>query len=158
MTEIEKRVPESARGDLRSYFEEHPDRLRRLMNSVELIDANRAALRLFGANTQQEVTSGIRARADRSWIGAASAAFASLSVGKAFLETELRGEETEGKQEVLRGSLAVAPGFRKSWRKVFVSVSDITKNVEAPEHLILEITESQLIKDASGTLQFLEDL
>ncbi len=114
-------------ADLHRYFADNPESLARCAAMVRIIDANRAALAMYGAAT-----------------AGAMGQLTSVLPDDQLLQfkKELLGLVKEGGSEIvlenrtLRGDVltverraVVAAGFEQSWRKVFVTIIDITEQV-----------------------------
>ncbi len=115
-------------GDLQRYFDDNPESLDRCAAMVRILGANRAALKMYGADNPDALTR-------LSTI---------LPQGQNHLyETELLHLVKAGSSEIimenraLDGSIltverraVVAVGFETTWSKVFVTVIDITEQVK----------------------------
>ena len=113
--------------NLNRYFADNPESLTRCAAMVRIIDANRAARKMYGAST----------------LGALSQLTAVLPDDQILqFKNELLGLAKEGGSEsvlenrTLDGSILtverralVAAGFEQTWRKVFVTIIDITEQV-----------------------------
>lgn len=112
--------------DLNRYFAQNPESLSRCISMARIADANRAALTMYGVGTAEDLRLTAVLPTDQNL----------------FFKQEILGLFKEGGSEIvlenraLNGDLltverraVIAAGFEQSWRKVFVTVIDITEEV-----------------------------
>ncbi len=126
---------ESGVLDLRAYLEEHPEEVRRCAGLVKILDVNYETLRLFGAESKEQLRQGM----DRVFTDVSYNVFREELIALAAGETRFRSETAyrtlQGDDVYAALSLVVAPGHEETWSKVVVSILDISERVRAERGL-----------------------
>jgi PAS domain S-box-containing protein len=117
--------------DLEEHFTANPEELSDCVESVRVVDVNRATLALYGAETRSQLLAGLDrvigdegrdafrqsilalARGERSWVGES-------------INYTLNGDPIR-----LALQWSLAPGFERTWSRVLVSAMDITDRLRA---------------------------
>jgi len=140
--------------DLRTYLEEHPDFIRQALGMITIIDANEAALKLFGAQHKEELVSS----PDKIWreesLPAFREALIAFAGGKAFFQTESIHHTLQGVQKnvLLQLNFLIK---QRDLNRVLVSIVDITPLKSVERKLVdyqqqLRLLANQLIKNEEG--------
>ncbi len=114
--------------DLAAYFAQHPESLRRCIDLVRICAANRAALRLYGAQQVRELQHMNTILPDDQNPSFQRALLALLREGSAELVYENRS--LDGRLLTVERRVVVAAGYEASWSKIFVTVIDITEQIK----------------------------
>lgn len=114
--------------DLAAYFDQHPESLRRCIDLARICTANRAALRLYGARHPQELIHLNTILPEEQNPSFQRAVLTLLCEGSTELVQENRS--LDGRLLTVERRVVVAAGYEANWRKVFVTVIDITEQVK----------------------------
>ena len=140
--------------DMRTYLEEHPDFIRQALRMITIIDANEAALKLFGAQDKEELVSST----DKIWreesLPAFREALIAFAEGKAFFQTESIHHTLQGVQKnvLLQLNFLIK---QRDLNHVLVSLVDVTPLKSAESKLIdyqqqLRSLANQLTRNEEG--------
>ena len=123
--------------DFERRFREHPDDFATLVDGVKARDVNTATLKLYGAETEEELFSVLRRSfkqtPDRADTFAKGVAF--LAAGRTSFETEAPVETLKGEEKHLAIRWSVASGCEQTWSRVFISMIDVTERKRAEQGL-----------------------
>ena len=114
--------------DLNRYFSENPESLSRCAAMVRVLDANRAALKMYRASSPRELTQLTSVLPDDQCFRFKNELQSLVKTGGS--ETVLENRTLHGTLLTVERRTVVAAGFEKTWRKVFVTVIDITEQVK----------------------------
>jgi len=114
-------------NDLQRYFADNPESLARCAAMVRISAANRAALALYGASTPVALSQLVAVLPDDQLFAFKNELLALLKDGGG--ENMLENRTLNGSLLTVERRAVVAAGFEQNWRKVFVSVIDITEQV-----------------------------
>ena len=137
-SEIRKRLNElSASGikDFRKYFVEHPEAVMQYLKDIKVVNVNQAALEMSGATSKQEVFNNLPTILQSESFEAFREEIVALAEGALRFETESDQRNLRGEVIHTAWRLHVAPGYEKTWGKVFVSVIDISERKKMEERL-----------------------
>ncbi len=121
--------------DFRAYFEEHPEAVEHCAELVEIIDVNRAALRLYGAQSKEELSRGLNAFFKDEAYAAFAEELAGIAAGEARVEIDMVNCTLEGVEKHLIVTWRVVPGCEETLSRCIVSIRDITERRRAEERL-----------------------
>ncbi len=130
-----KRALEDAREagwtDVQQYLSAHPEVACDLVSKIELIDANRFSIEMFGANSVAELNDqlGIVMSAD-CWNGAKQDLIA-LAEGKTLFERETEMLTVKGDSIFVSLRWSIPEEYADTCSRVFVSLTDVTEKREA---------------------------
>ena len=120
-------------NDFHAYFSEHPETLSDCVKAVRVLNVNQNTLELFGTDSKERLYAGLAdVFTDESLI-AFQQQLVAFTEGRVHFECETIQQMITGEKLWAGTSISIAPGYEKSWEKVFVSVIDITdrKKTEA---------------------------
>jgi signal transduction histidine kinase len=115
-------------GDLHRYFDENPESLDRCAAMVRILDANRAALKMYGADNADELTRLSAILPENQSHQYRSELLHLMKEGNSEIVVENRA--LDGTMLTVERRTVVAVGFETTWSKVFVTVIDITEQVK----------------------------
>jgi PAS domain S-box-containing protein len=131
------RLRDQGIGDFKGYLTEHPDFGRQAMSNVRVVDANSAAVRLFGAKNKQDLLASFPKTLGpemTSTVAKALEAVGALGEGSALFEAETTLRTLNG--EPLTALFTVAfPPRSERFDRVLVTVTDITERKKWEEDL-----------------------
>ncbi len=114
--------------DLNRYFGENPESLARCAAMVRIFDANRATLRMYRARSPKDLTQLTSVLPDDQCVHFKNELQSLIKHGGS--EIVLENRTLDGILLTVERRTVVAAGFEKTWRKVFVTVIDITEQVK----------------------------
>jgi signal transduction histidine kinase len=114
--------------DLDHYFSDNPETLRRCAALSRILDANRAALRMYGAREPGELSLLTTIMPDSQLLHFRGELINLVRDGGS--ELILENSKLDGTVLTVERRIVVAAGFETTWRKVFVTVIDITEQVK----------------------------
>ena len=126
--------------DVAAYFEQNPESLDRCAAMARVLDANRAALRLYGATKPSDLTL-LTMVWPEDQLGYFKTALLDLLKGGCS-QIILENKSLHGDLLTVERRAVVAAGFEQTWRKIFVTVIDITEQVKLKKEI--KIFEKQL--------------
>ncbi|MBI9065354.1 MAG: ABC transporter substrate-binding protein [Marinilabiliaceae bacterium] len=134
-----KRIIDQIKGegiqDLDTYFNAHPDVLLNCIQKIKIININQSTLKYFQANTKQEVIKNV----DKIFLKEAfiilKEELVAFSQGKTLYEAESSHYTIKGERILVSISVKIPLGYKNSWKKVFVSLIDITELKQASNEL-----------------------
>ena len=122
-------------ADLREYLERHPEAVDECMARIVVLDVNRPTLQLFGASSKQQLLDNL----DRVFRDEMRAHFRQEMIdiwdGKLTNEGEGVNYSLAGEPIYVHLHWAVLPGFEQSYRRVLVSLADLTARKQAEDYL-----------------------
>ena len=134
--------------DFTAYFASHPQAILECISLVKIVDVNKAALKLFGANVKDDLLQNLSKFIDNDLLQSFQYELISIAQGKSHFEMETINQTLNGRQIILRLSLSVMPGCEDTYSTVIISMMDITSTVQV-EKAIREseksLRESQII-------------
>jgi PAS domain S-box-containing protein len=126
-----------ARGGVRSlrdYLASHPPDVKRLVEKVRLVDANAASVRLFEAEGKGDLNSLYQILSEEALAGFVNR-FVALAEGRTEFETETVNRTLSGKLIPVIVRYIVPPGSEKTYSRIIVSVTDLSRIREDEEAL-----------------------
>ena len=113
--------------DLNRSFAENPESLIRCAAMVRIVDANRAALKMYGAATPGTLSQLTSVLPDDQSLHFKNELLRLAKDGSS--ELVLENRTLSGTTLTVERRVVIAAGFEHTWRKVFVTVIDITEQV-----------------------------
>jgi PAS domain S-box-containing protein len=140
--------------DLRHYFEDHVDELKRIYDAAPIIDVSRSSLELYGYPGKQELiddtTADIVHPDELKAFGETVIAFVD---GRASYAAEMRDETVDNRELVVLFRAVLPAAYRDSWERVLSSIEDITDLKESQRALReSEVRYREIFDDAPGAL------
>ncbi len=119
--------------DFYKYFTDNPDELIKIIKSVKIIDINKETLRMLKANNKQQVLEGLEQIFNPESIETFKEEISTLAQGNSKFVGESKQINFAGEVQDIFITSTIAPGFEKDWKRVFVTVVDITENKKSIE-------------------------
>ena len=122
-----------ARGieDLSAYLDEHPEDIATCINKVRVLDVNKAAVALYGADSKAELLSRLVQVVPPEGLALQKSFVLAVAEGKTKLNEELFNRTLTGEDRWISLSWSVVAGYEDSYGKVLVSIIDITERKRA---------------------------
>lgn len=121
--------------DDKSYLNENPERVAGCLRQLKIIDVNQATLKLFKAETKEQLLENPAGIICSESIDAYRNELISIAHGDTQFHGETVLQTLMGDQLNVLVSLSVPPGYEKSWEKVIVSIIDISERKRAEEQI-----------------------
>ncbi len=143
---------DSGISDLREHFENSPNDLEKCASLIKILNVNQTTLDLYQANSKEQLLGSVdkifTKESDNTFIDELVA----LAGGKTWFEGEILNRKLDGTSFDCILSISIAPGSEESWKKVFISIIDITQRKELERQL--EIANERM----SEELNFARDI
>jgi len=114
--------------DLNRYFHDNPESLSRCAAMVRILDTNKATLKMYGAAGPGELTQLTSVLPDNQSLQFKHELLSLVKDGAS--EIVLENRTLNGTLLTVERRTVIAAGFEETWRKVFVTVIDITEQVK----------------------------
>lgn len=121
--------------DLQAYFKSNPAALRECMDMIRVLDVNETALRMYEAESKEELIRSAMEEPGKGELEYNSRDFAAIAEGFTRYEWEGEDETLKGKPIVIHLAWSVVPGHEADYSKVIVTTLDITERRQAEEEL-----------------------
>ncbi len=112
--------------DLDDHFTANPDELADCVESVRVVDVNRATLALYGADSRSQLLAGLDRIVGDEGRQVFRRSILALARGEASWESEGTNYTLDGDPIRLALQWSVAPGAEHTWSRILVSAMDIT--------------------------------
>ncbi|HXH64101.1 MAG TPA: PAS domain S-box protein [Mariprofundaceae bacterium] len=118
---------DSGVGDLEAYFREHPEDIRHCVGLVRVRDVNRAALRLYGTESREQLLGAL----EKTFVAGSYEDFgrevASLARGESLFEMQTQRQTLDGEVRDVLLNLTMVPAAEQPWGHVVVALTDVTR-------------------------------
>jgi PAS domain S-box-containing protein len=121
--------------NLRLYLQENPTELIKCVSSVRVLDVNQATLRLYKADSKERLLSGIAPISDGEGLADHVESILAVAEGNSFFEREVVNSTLDGNKLNLLLRWNTFPGHEKDFKRVIVSMMDITGRVHIENSL-----------------------
>ncbi len=122
-------------NDFLDYFHKHPETLSDCVQAVKVLNVNQNTLELFGTDSKERLYLGLAGVFTDESLIAFKQQLVAFTEGRVHFECETIQQMVTGEKLWAGTSVSIAPGYEKSWGKVFVSVIDITDRKKTEEEL-----------------------
>ncbi|WP_044254632.1 PAS domain-containing protein [Rhodopirellula sp. SWK7] len=123
-------------ADFRSYFEIDPSEVVACARLIKVTDVNVAALRLFEANSKEELLANLSSTFTEASYKAIRERLIAIANGQFVFECEAMAKTLRGHDIDIYVKSAVVPGYGDSLRKVYLTTWDITEQKKAEKRLV----------------------
>ncbi|TWT32321.1 Blue-light-activated protein [Posidoniimonas corsicana] len=126
---VKKRIEELRQDgvtDFRTYFEQHPESVAECAQLVRVLDVNRAALHLHGAESKDQLVANLAAIFTEKSYTAVRAQLVAIAEGLTKYECEASAKSLDGREVETALRWEVVPGCEESLERVHLSTIDIT--------------------------------
>ncbi len=125
-----RKLREQYLPDCRRFLEEHPERLRKVIEGVKLLNVNPETLRLYGAATREEIAGSYGSRHTPEAIGIYRDALAAFIEGKSHFSGETVNETLDGRRIHVLLHMMIP---QRGETRVLVTATDITARKQLGE-------------------------
>jgi PAS domain S-box-containing protein len=138
--------------DLREHFERNPEEVMHCATLARVLDVNRATLELFDAESKEELFGALSHVFRQDSYPIFREELLALAEGRPEFSAEIINRTLSGQDIHVSLNLSLAPGAERTWSRVLVSLTDITKRVEAEAALRAERDRAQRYLDIAGVV------
>jgi PAS domain S-box-containing protein len=121
-------------GDIRAYFDEHPQFVRQALRAVRIVDVNPQSLTLFGADTKEDLMASL----DRIFLPETLEVFreelVAIAEGRRYFASEAPARTLQGERREMLFTISFPPP-ESPFHRVLVSTLDITERKRMEEAL-----------------------
>lgn len=121
--------------DIRRYCKQHPNIIRELSGLVKITDANKAAIKIYGADGKEQLITNLSAYFTAESAFSFVETLVNLLVKKNNFNYETINQTFDGRQINIIIYLSIVPGHEEDLSKVLVSIIDISDLKKAEETL-----------------------
>ncbi len=136
---------ESGVSDLRNYLQENENELLRCTELVQIIDVNKATLALHGLSRKEEILGPLSNILYKDAIPSFLEQVIALYSGDLSFESEISELLVNDERKTLILQLTIPAGYQDTWRKVFVTIIDITERKKAENEIAASLAEKELL-------------
>lgn len=115
------------------YFSDNPDELIKIIRSVKIIDINKETVRMLKATDKKQILEGLEQIFNPESIETFKEEISTLAQGNSKFFGESKQINFAGEIQDIFITSTIAPGFEDDWKRVFVTVVDITENKKSIE-------------------------
>ncbi len=133
--------------DLSAYLDAHPEFVAETATRVKIVDVNSATLEMFQADSKAELLADLSRVLGPESLAPFKEELLALARGETSFENEIVNYTLRGERRIVLLRLTVAPGYEKTWAKVFVGISDFTVQRQAERALAAERDLLQALMD-----------
>ncbi len=120
---------------LRAYFENHPEAVGACAKMVKVVQVNKATLDLYQADSEEQILAGI----DKTFTEESYEVFReeliALAEGRGSVANEAVTKTLTGAPVHILIRISIMPGYEDTWRRVLVSMNDISERKQAEDSL-----------------------
>ena len=139
-------------NDIEAHFRQHPEIVQQCAELVRVVDVNRAALRLHGAHSKQELLDGLIKTFTRESLDSFRDELVHLWHGNTSMISDAVVKTLAGQPIDVTVTLTVCPGYEESLSRVVVSLIDVTQRKQA------ELQLSQALAFSEGVVNAIPDI
>jgi PAS domain S-box-containing protein len=121
--------------NLRLYLQENPKELHKCVSSLRVLDVNQATLQLYHAASKDALLTGISAVSGGEGLADHLESILAVAEGKSFFEKEVVNFTLDGNKLNLLLRWNTFPGHERDFKRVIVSMMDITEHVQVENTL-----------------------
>ncbi|MFX0203554.1 MAG: PAS domain S-box protein, partial [Candidatus Hodarchaeota archaeon] len=119
--------------NFRKYFEKHPEAVAQCTAKVKVVDVNKTTLEMYEASNKEELLRGLSQVFGEETYDIFREELISLTEGKTIFESEAINRTLTGNELQIHLRWSVAPGYEDTWKKILISILDITPYKQAEQ-------------------------
>ncbi|HEY0201091.1 MAG TPA: PAS domain-containing protein, partial [Burkholderiaceae bacterium] len=143
--------------DLRAHLRQAPERLSQGMQSIQLVQVNQRTLDLFGASSQQQLMDQLALVFRGDMHDSVAREWEQLWNGSLEFTNQTVNYTLDGRRLDVIVRARILPGHEQSWRRVLVSLEDITEREAAMQRLVRSEQYAQGLFEFSPVSLWAED-
>ena len=139
--------------DMRAYLTDNPGELRRVLDSIRVVDVNHTTLAMYGARDKADFFQGVSSFVHPDALPMLAEEFAALAHGSTRFRGELPSYLSDGRTIDLEVTVAVVPGAEETLDHILVTCVDITERKRIERRLALRGEElERLVRERTAEL------
>ncbi|MFQ6011540.1 MAG: ATP-binding protein, partial [Nitrososphaerales archaeon] len=143
--------------DVRKYFTDHPDALREVTFSQEIVEVNESTLKMFGAKSREELIADFPKIFSYETMDATIELLATIAGGRSYWERVTKANTLDGRLIDIR-VFALLPQHEEAFKNVLFSVIDITQERKARDAISESESRYRKLFDSSAVGNWSQDL
>ncbi len=144
--------------DLEKYLEDHPQEITKCMSLVRIVDVNQASLKLFGANTKEQLLHTLATTFEAESMSSFKKELIAIIKGLHQMEMDVVLKTIDGQHRDATLIWAVVPGYEYTFSRVLVSLVDITEHKQHERELEALASISMALREAKTLDEMLSSL
>jgi diguanylate cyclase (GGDEF)-like protein/PAS domain S-box-containing protein len=121
--------------DFREFFTNNPDHLRACEQLIRVLDVNKAAMQVFDFSDKAEFMAQVHKMIHRGPYDVVLEEMVAIAEGKTEFEAEGPNDLIDGVLRYHSVRWTVAPGYEQDYRRIIVSIIDVTERKQAEDKL-----------------------
>ena len=114
-------------NDLRTFFDENPEEVKKCVSMVKMININQETIRLFKANTKEDFFAGLDIVFTEESFDTFKEQIITFAGGKKRFESEGVNYALNGDKLSIFIVCEIVAGFKEDWSKILISIVDISE-------------------------------
>lgn len=133
--------------DIAAYFNQHPEMVKRCAEKARIVDLNRSAVLLHGADSKETLLAGLVQTFTPDSLDAFRQELICLWNGDTRMIRDAEVKTLAGEPRQVTVNFSVCPGYEQSLAKVLVSLVDVTERKRAEEEVRLNLAQQIALLD-----------
>jgi diguanylate cyclase (GGDEF)-like protein/PAS domain S-box-containing protein len=121
--------------DFREYFNDHPEQVEACEQLIRILDVNQAAMQPYGISEKAQFMASLGKLIHRGPEDLFVEELIAISEGKSEFEMEGPNDIVDGVIRYHHVRWTVAPGYESNYRRMIVTINDVTERKEAEERM-----------------------
>lgn len=134
-------------ADLAAYFDQHPEEIGHCAEMACIVDLNRSAVLLHGADSKETLLAGLIQTFTPDSLNAFRQELICLWNGDTRMIRDAEVKTLAGEPRQVTVNFSVCPGYEQSLAKVLVSLVDISERKQAEEEVRLNLAQQMALLD-----------
>jgi len=135
------KLQNSGIDDLRTYFDQNPEEVKKCVSMVKIININQETIRLFKANKKEDFFAGLDIVFAEESFDIFKDILITFAGGKKRFESEAVNYALNGDKLSIFIVCEIVAGFKEDWSKILISIVDISERKKAELIIQNEITK-----------------
>lgn len=133
--------------DIAPYFDQHPEAVGYCAEKARIVDLNRSAVLLHGADNKEALLAGLLQTFTRDSLDAFRQELICLWNGDTRMVRDAEVKTLAGEPRQVTVNFSVCPGYEQSLAKVLVSLVDVSERKRAEEEVRLNLAQQMALLD-----------
>ncbi len=133
--ELKKILDQKKVTNIRQYLHANIPLVKKTFRKLKILDVNQAAIELYGAKDKEHLKANLGKKFHKEGVAVLIDEFASLLEGQNVFETEFKSKTLAGKKTDVSLKVSVPEVYRKSFKRVIVTIQDISVPKKLERHL-----------------------
>ncbi len=133
--------------DLKTYLDEHPEEVRKIVTLVNIVDINNATLSMYGAKDKKDFFDGLTTFFREESFEDFKEEIVTFANGETVFEKEVINYKLTGEKMNILLKSTIVPGCEETFSRILVSIIDITDKKKVEQELQMEKELKELLLD-----------